>query len=170
MTPPPRLWGLLLLAMLLTSPKSSTAAADPTAPIVDALTAFGLRGVWSPDCYRPASPNNPRTEIDASQFGLVEIRQADEMMAVEGAFPLGTDLLALRLSSLTTMQDDSVDRLDVYRKIGNRMQLYNSEVTAASDGARWRGVVLGKTIVNGASRQPIAGGGFFILPLLEQCH
>ena len=170
MTSPPHPCVLLLLAMLLTCPRSSTAASDPEAPTIDALTTFGLRGVWSPDCYRPASTRNPRIKVDTSQFGMVEIRQANETMAVEAAFPLGTDLLALRLSSVTTTQDDSVDRLDVYRKIGNRMQLYNSEVTAASDGAKRRGVVLGKTIVNGASRHPVAGGGFVIPPLLEQCH
>ena len=47
----------------------STARGQDATPAV--LRQFGLEGIWSPDCSRPASPSNPRAVWDVPAPGPV---------------------------------------------------------------------------------------------------
>lgn len=172
-------WSCLLL--LLSS--ASHAADDPANKVLPALTAFGLRGVWAPDCYRTPSQVNFRLSIDAStMIGAVTLEKRSfsvtdgrhgplEWMEVSAAW-VENDIITLTLGSLTGDGEHGYSKIDTYQRFGNRIRLMRSEHTFAQPKLLSEGYRLG--IFTDEGFTPPVNSSLRNLvrpePLLERCN
>lgn len=134
------------------------------------MTGFGLRGVWSPDCYKAITPDNPRISINFSYLGVANIEKRGkaktdfsflETMRIIDATVIQPDMLLLKLGGISWKDQPLVqDRIDTYQRLGARMRLFRSEVTS--------GPKLGLVVDEGLIRN----GTYYDLPspILEQCQ
>lgn len=173
--------GWLCLLLLLSS--STYAADDPANKVLPALTAFGLRGVWAPDCYRPPSQVNFRLSIDPSaMIGTVTLEKRSFLVTDERHEPLEwmeisaarveNDIIALTLGSLTGDGEHGYFKIDTYQRFGNRIRLMRSEHTFAQPKLLSEGYRLGIATNKGftPSVNSSLGNTENIEPLLERCN
>lgn len=171
------------LCLLLLLPSPIHAADDPANKVLPALTAFGLRGVWAPDCYRPPSQTNFRLSIDASTMvGIVtlekrilslidERHKPIEWMEVSAA-RIENDTITLDLGSLSGDSEYGYYKIDTYQRFGNRIRLMRSEHTFAQPKLLSEGYHLGIVTDEGFT-PPIKlslGNPMRAEPLLERCN
>ncbi len=166
----------LICGFLFATAGSANSAPDKDEALMEGLTAFGLRGIWAPDCYKPISPDNPRISINLTVPGTPEImtRRSNasydfETMFIQDVEPTFPDMLTLKLTSMTLAADVSYDRTDTYQAFGKRLRLMRSEITEASGRAANSGFNVGLHVENGLSPAIRNAASYLFSPLLEQC-
>jgi len=168
---------IMALAALASFPSVRASSADSMdADIARVMDGFGLRGVWAPDCDRPASVDDPRLSIELSTPGLPEIRtwgaspsDAGEFIAIESAQLVSADMLELKLNALTSDPNILYDGMDTYQRIGAGVRLWRSERTWASSAAQALGY--GAHVLRDQGTDAgLVPGRRFVSPILEQCN
>ena len=177
------MWLVLRLSLLLilTGAGTTQAAVDDDAEIVQALSNFGFRGVWAPDCYRTMKQDNPRIKVDITHPGLISIRTYTQSVSVDDEYAkvikadiVVPDKIVLQLELYTydqSVRDGYVvfGRNDTYQKMGSRMRLMRSEAVLGNPKSPKADTRLEVIVDRGMSPAILNASSYRLTPILERC-